>query len=451
MQLYRQCSQTLTQKNSSEGGVTMPEDYDLIIRKARIFGRPNDKIFDIATKEGKIAAIKEHIPAKGEDELEAHGRLITPGFYNMHFHLDSVLKMGDPRYNQSGTLWEGIQIWGEIKDKLTESDILARSEKAVKWMAAYGTLWLRTNADCTSQSLNTVKALVEGRSRFADLMDIQVTAFPQDGIMTEPGNLELLEKSLELGADNVGIIPHNEWTREDGTASIEKAFDLAQKYDKDVDGHVDETDDPSSRYLEVVATQAIKHNWVGRVAAGHVTASHSWDQAYRNRIAGLIAKAGVTIVPNPLINMHLQGRFDGYPKRRGMAPIKFFLDSGVNVCLGHDCVMDPWYPLGVGDMLQTLFMAVHADQMMGYKELCRSTDLITYNAAKAWGNTKEYGIDTGKRANLLVTSVQSDLDLVRIMGPPLYVIKDGKLMVRNLSRLNSEILNNGKWEKLEFS
>jgi len=429
----------------------MPEEYDLVIRKARVIGRPSDKIFDVATKEGKIAEIKEHIPEKGGEELEAQGRLILPGFYNMHFHLDSVLKMGDPRYNQSGTLWEGIQIWGEIKEKLTEEDILARSEKAIKWMTAYGTLWLRTNADSTSPSLNTVKALVKGRSRFADLMDIQVTSFPQDGIMTDPRNLELLEKSLELGADNIGIIPHNEWTREDGVKSIQKAFDLAVKFDKDIDGHVDETDDPSSRYLEVVAAQTIRSKRVGRVAAGHVTASHSWDPAYRNRIAGLVAEAGVTIVPNPLINMHLQGRFDGYPKRRGMAPIRFFLNSGVNVCLGHDCVMDPWYPLGVGDMLQTLFMAVHADQMMGYQELCNSTDLITYNAAKAWRNTGEYGVEVGKRANLLVASVPSTIDLVRMMGPPLYVVKDGKVVAKNLSRISSEVLHNGKWEKLEFA
>jgi cytosine deaminase len=360
-----------------------------------------------------------------------------------------VLKMGEPRYNQSGTLWEGIQIWAEIKDRLTEDDILSRAERAVKWMAAYGTQWLRTNADCTSKGLNTVKALIKGRSRFANLMDVQVTSFPQDGIMTGPDNLEKLERSIELGADNVGIIPHNEWTREDGVASIEKAFDLAVKYGKDIDGHVDETDDPSSRYLEVVAAQAIRRKWQGRVAAGHVTASHSWDPAYRSRIAGLVAEAGVTLVPNPLINMHLQGRFDGYPKRRGMAPIKFFMASGVNVCLGHDCVMDPWYPLGVGDMLQTLFMAVHSDQMMGFQELYQSVDLITHNAAKAWRNG-DYGIGPGKRANFLVANAISPLDLVRMMGPPIYVVRDGRLIAKNNSRFNSEILWNGRWEKLEF-
>lgn len=428
----------------------MPEEYDLVVRKARIFGRPGDRFFDIAVRGRNIESIQGHVAAKGIEEIDAKGRLIVPGFYNMHFHLDSVLKMGDPRYNKSGTLWEGIQIWSELKDTLTEDEILGRAEKAVKMMVAYGTLWLRTHADCTSPSLNTVKALVKCRSSCSDLIDLQVTSFPQDGIRTSPSNLELLERSLELGADNVGIIPHNEWTREDGVGSIEDAFNLCLKYDKDLDGHVDETDDPSSRYLEVVAAQAIRRKWKGRVTAGHVTASHSWDPAYRYRIANLVAKAGITIIANPLINMHLQGRFDGYPKRRGMAPIKFFLESGVNVCLGHDCIMDPWYPLGVGDMLQTLFMAVHADQMMGYDELCRSLELITTNAAKAWRNEQEYGLEPGKRANFLLANASSAIDLVRILGPPLYVVRDGRVIAKNLSRWESEVMHNGRWEKIEF-
>jgi cytosine deaminase len=368
----------------------------------------------------------------------------------MHFHLDSVLKMGDPRYNVSGTLWEGIQIWAEIKNKLTEAEILSRVERAVKWMAAYGTLWLRTHADTTTTNLNTVKALVRGRKELQDLVNIQVTSFPQDGIRTDPGNLELLEKSLELGADNVGMIPHNEWTREDGVKSIEDAFRLATKFNKDIDGHIDETDDPSSRFLEVVAANTIRQKWIGRVTAGHVTASHSWDAAYRYRISSLFARAGITIVANPLINMHLQGRLDGYPKRRGMAPIKSFLASGVNVSLGHDCIMDPWYPLGVGDMLQVLFMAVHVDQMMGQQELADSINLITYNASKAWRNTATYGLDEGRNANFVLANAFSVLDAVRTLGPPLYVVKDGRVIAKNLSRMSSEILHNGKWEKLEF-
>ncbi len=428
----------------------MPEEYDLLIRNARVLGRPSDKKFDLAIGAGIIEKVSEHISKKGAEELDAGGRLVVPGFFNMHFHLDSVLKMGVPRYNASGTLWEGIQIWAEIKDGLTEAEILSRVGTAVKWMAAYGTLWLRTHADTTTANLNTVKALVKGRKEFQDLVNIQVTSFPQDGIRTAPGNLEKLEKSLELGADNVGMIPHNEWTREDGVKSVEDAFGLAEKYNKDIDGHIDETDDPSSRFLEVVAANTIRRKWTGRVTAGHVTASHSWDAAYRYRISNLISKAGITIIANPLINMHLQGRLEGYPKRRGMAPIKFFLSSGVNVSLGHDCIMDPWYPLGVGDMLQVLFMAVHADQIMGHQELADSINLITYNASKAWRNTKHYGLEEGRKANFVLTSGFTVLDAIRTLGPPLYVVKDGRIIAKNLSRMQSEILHNNKWERLEF-
>jgi len=428
----------------------MAESYDLVIRGARILGRPVDRTFDLAVGGGRIRRISPHVAGKSDEEIEAKGRLVLPGFYNMHFHLDSVLKVGDPRYNVSGTLWEGIQIWSEVKNKLSESEILSRVERAVKWMAAYGTLWLRTHADTTTNNLNTVKALVRGREKFRDLVNIQVTSFPQDGIRTDPGNLERLEKSLELGADNVGMIPHNEWTREDGVKSIEDAFRLAKKYNKDIDGHIDETDDPSSRFLEVVAANAIRNKWIGRVTAGHVTASHSWDPAYRYRISGLFARAGITIIANPLINAHLQGRLDGYPKRRGMAPIKSFLSSGVNVALGHDCIMDPWYPLGVGDMLQCLFMAVHVDQMMGQQELTDSINLITYNASKAWRNRAEYGVEEGMKANLVLANAYSVVDALRILGPPLYVVKDGRLIAKNLSRMGSEILHNNKWEKLEF-
>jgi cytosine deaminase len=428
----------------------MPEAFDLVIRNARVLGKPGDKTFDLAVVGGKITRLSPHIAAKGQEEIEAQGRLLLPGFYDMHFHLDSVLKIGDPRYNVSGTLWEGIQIWAEVKNRLSEAEILSRVDRAVKWMAAYGTLWLRTHADTTTSNLNTVKALVRGRKEFRDLVNIQVTSFPQDGIRTDPGNLERLEKSLELGADNVGMIPHNEWTREDGVRSIEDAFRLAKKYNKDIDGHVDETDDPSSRFLEVVAANAVRNKWTGRVAAGHVTASHSWDPAYRYRISNLISRAGITIVANPLVNMHLQGRLDGYPKRRGIAPIKFFLSSGVNVSLGHDCIMDPWYPLGVGDMLQVLFMAVHADQMMGQQELADSINLITYNASKAWRNTSDYGLAEGKGANFVLANACSVTDALRILGPPLYVIKDGRIIAKNLSRMSSEILHNNKWERLEF-
>ncbi|MEM4972042.1 MAG: cytosine deaminase [Sulfolobales archaeon] len=423
--------------------------YDLVVRRARLRDRPRDRLYDIAVENGRITRISEKISGRGSEEIDANGNLVTPSFFNMHFHLDSVLTLGKPRYNESGTLWEGIEIWGELKEKLSVEDILSRVEKAVKLMAAYGTLLVRTHADTSVRSLNTVKALIKAREMFREIIEIQVTAFPQDGILTDPENAELLEKAVELGADNVGMIPHNEWTREDGVRSIEIAFEIAKKYNRDVDGHVDETDDPMSRYLEVVAAKTIRYGWQGRVTAGHVTASHSWDPAYRYRISSLIKKAGITIIANPLINIHLQGRFDIYPKRRGMAPIKFFLSRGINVSLGHDCIMDPWYPLGVGDMLQVLFMAVHLDHIMGVSELRSSLDLITINAAKALRIVDRYGVEEGKEANFVVLNGKDELDVLRILGPPLYVIKGGRIIADNTSRTNPKIMYRGKWEELK--
>ncbi len=427
----------------------MVEKYDIVIRNARIRGRPYDKTFDIAIEGDRIAKIADKIEGHGGTEIDAKGRLVSPPFFDMHFHLDSVLTVGDPRFNESGTLWEGIEIWAERKKKLSVDDIVSRVELAVKYHVAYGTLWIRTHADCTEKTLTTVKGLVKAREVFKDFIDIQVTAFPQDGIMTEPDeHPELMRKALELGADNVGMIPHNEYTREDAVESIKFAFELAKEYNKDIDGHVDETDDPISRNLEVVAKYTLRYGWQGRVAAGHVTASHSWDAAYRYRILPLIRKAGITIVPNPLINIHLQGRFDFYPKRRGMAPISLYLKNGINVALGHDCIMDPWYPLGVGDMLQVLFMAIHVDQMLGWTDLFKALDLITYNAAKAWRKGYEdYGVEEGKKANLVILNGLTDVDVLRIMGPPLYVIRNGTLVADNTGpERELKVFFKGKWE-----
>ncbi len=424
-------------------------EYDILIKNARIYKRSLEEKYDIYIDEGRIADIK---PAgsggHAETVIDAQGFLVAPAFFNAHHHFDGVLAMGDPRFNETGTLWEGIAIWAERKKKLTIDEMLARTEKAVKWMAAYGTLWVRTHADTTEKTLSTVKGLVKAKELFKEIMNIQVTSFPQDGILTEPENRELLEKAMELGADNVGMIPHNEHTMLDGAKSVEVAFDIAEKYDRDIDGHVDETDDPWSRNFEYVVKETFKRKYFGRVAAGHVTASHSWDPVYRNRIFGLAAKAGVAIVPNPLINIHLQGRFDNYPKRRGMAPIKLALEKGVNVALGHDSIMDPWYPLGVGDMLQVLFMAVHVDQMMGYTELMNALDLITFNGAKLWRVEQEYGVEVGKKANLLVLNAKTPLDAIRLMGPPKYVVKDGTLLADNTGG-ELKIFYKGKWEVLK--
>lgn len=422
---------------------------EIVIRKARLDYRHDHKIVDIGIDQGKIVEISERITQRGEEEIDANGRLVVPPFFNMHFHLDSALTLGDPKFNESGTLWEGIRIWGEKKKKLTEEDVINRAERVIKWFVAYGTLWLRSHVDITEKSFTAVRALLRVKEEMKELINLQLTAFPQDGITSDKEVPELLEKAMEMGVDNVGMIPHNEPTREDGVKSIDIAFNIAKKYNRDIDGHIDETDDPNSRFLEVVARKTVEYNYQGRVSAGHVTAMHSWDPAYRFRILSFIRDAGITVVPNPLINITLQGRFDGYPKRRGMAPISLLLTNGINVALGHDCIMDPWYPLGVGDMLQVLFMAVHVDQLTGYNDLLRSLDLITYNGAKAW-RVSNYGIEKGNDANLLVLNAKNEIDALRILGPPLYVIKDGKIIAKSLNREYSEVYNKGRWEKISF-
>ncbi|AAK42880.1 amidohydrolase [Saccharolobus solfataricus] len=406
------------------------------IRNAKLL---DGRIVDVGIEGEKIVCLGE---CEDNDELiDAENKLVIPPYFNMHFHLDSAFTKA---VNKSGTLWEGIRIWQDIRNKISEDEVVRNALTAVKLFVAYGTLWIRSHVDITERSFKLLRAINRVKDESRDIADIQITAFPQDGIFTEKGNDELLRKALENGADNVGLIPHNEITREDGFKSIKYAFELAKEYNKDVDGHIDETDDPNSRYLEVLAKETINNEWYGRVTAGHVTAMHSWDSAYRFRILPYVARAGITVVPNPLINVVLQGRFDGYPKRRGMAPIKEMLYANVNVTLGHDCIMDPWYPLGIGNMLQVLFMAIHLDQMMGINELVSSINLITFNGAKAW-RVKNYGIEVGNEANLLVTDADDVIDLIRFMWPPRFVIRKGKVIAKE----GKYVLFKGKWERIK--
>lgn len=408
----------------------------ITIRNARLL---DGRIVDIGIEDERISCLGE---CRGNDELiDAEKKLVILPYFNMHFHLDSAFTKA---VNRSGTLWEGIRIWQDMRNRISEDEVIRNALTAVKLFVAYGTLWTRTHVDITERSFKLLRAINKVKEESKDMADIQITAFPQDGIFTEKGNDELLRKALENGVDNVGLIPHNEITREDGFRSIKFAFELAKDYNKDVDGHIDETDDPNSRYLEVLLKETIENKWEGRVTAGHATAMHSWDSAYRFRILPYVAKAGITVIPNPLINVVLQGRFDGYPKRRGMAPIKEMLNANVNVALGHDCVMDPWYPLGIGNMLQVLFMAIHLDQMTGFEELISSINLITFNGAKAW-RVKNYGIEIGNEANLLVTDADDVIDLIRFMSPPRFVIRRGKVIAKE----GKYVLFKGKWEKVK--
>ena len=393
------------------------------MRNCRLLER--EGLYDLLITKGRISKIGKDL--KADNSYDALGRLLIPGMGDMHVHLDSAMTLGRPRFNQSGTLLEGIEIWGEYKKSLSKDEVKARARRAVEWMVVQGVTMIRTHADVTESRLEGLRGLLELREEMRDLVNIQVTAFPQDGILTDNGNLELLEKAMEMGADNVGMIPHNEMTREDGVKSISLAFDLAQKYGRGVDGHVDETDDEGSRFLEVVASETYKRGMAGRVAAGHVTAMHSYNGAYADRLMRLLKRAGVNVVVNPAVNLHLQGRYDTYPKRRGLARIKELLAGGVNVSLGNDCLMDPWYPLGRGDILQSLYLAVHAAHLTSYGEVVRSLDLVTYNAAKTFG-LREYGIMEGAVADLVLLDATHPLEVVRDQPTRLLVMKGGKVV-----------------------
>jgi len=398
---------------------------------------------DVKVEGEKITCLGE---CGGDEEvIDANRKMVVPPYFNMHFHLDSAFSsLRHNARNKTGTLWEGIGIWREMREKLTKEEVKENAITAVKLMVSYGTLWIRTHVDVTEKSLKLLEAINEVKEEVREIADVQITAFPQDGIFTDKGNEEVLVKALERGADNVGLIPHNELTREDGIRSVKFAFELAKEYNRPVDGHIDETDDPNSRFLEEVVKETLKNSWQWRVTAGHVTAMHSWDSAYRFRLLPEVARAGVTVVPNPLVNAVLQGRLDGYPKRRGIAPIKEMRKFNVNVALGLDCIMDPWYPLGSGNMLQALFMAVHLDQLTGEGELEESINLITFNAAKAW-RAKGYGLSLGSEANLLVTDAEDVLDLIRFMEPPLYVIRRGKVVAKE----GKFVLFKGRWEEVK--
>jgi cytosine deaminase len=351
--------------------------YQLLIRGARVDG----SLTDVAVADGRIAEIGQDIRGAAEREIQAEGNLLSPPFVEPHIHLDSTLTAGDPRPNRSGTLFEGIEIWSERKQSLSREDVMCRARELLRWQAAQGVLHVRTHVDVTDPDLLALKALLELKESVSDWISLQIVAFPQEGVCSYPGGAELLEEAMRLGADVVGGIPHYEYTRELGVASVEECFRIAEAYDRPLDLHCDETDDPGSRFLEVVTAEALRRDWGPRVTASHTTAFGSYDDAYAARLMGLLAKSRINFVANPLINITLQGRFDSYPKRRGITRVKELWRNGLNVSLGSDNVMDPWYPLGTGNMLQPAHMAVHACHMTSPEEVEACFSMVTRNAA----------------------------------------------------------------------
>ena len=420
---------------------------DLVIKNAKL--RSQEDLVDIGIEKGKIAYIDKAIDKKGVKEIDAKGNLVTPPFCDPHLHLDAVLSVGDPRYNISGTLLEGIQIWGERKPHLTKKIIKKNAIEAVKWEVANGTLKIRTHADTTDPTLLTVESLVEVKNELKDLVDIQIVAFPQDGIFTLPEGAELMERALEMGADVVGGIPHNEFTREDGVKDVAYAFDLAEKFDALIDIHVDETGDDQSRFVEVMAKEAIVRGMQGRVTASHTTAMHNYNNDYAFKLLGILKRAELNMITNPFDNSVLQNRTDGYPRRRGHTRVDEMLARGINVCIGHDSIMDPWYPLGKGSMIQAANLLLHYAHMSGYDQIFQLYDMITNNSAKTMCLQDEYGIEVGKPADLIVMDADNEMDAIRLMSECLYVIRRGHIVAQT-KPAERRVTFNGETNVIDF-
>ena len=409
--------------------------YDLIVRHARLHRRSG--LVDIAIQDGKFARVTGEIADGAMREIDAAGRLLSPPFIDAHVHLDAVLTAGQPRYNASGTLLEGIQIWSERKPSLTREDVKRRVLEEVRWEVAQGTLHIRSHVDVCDPALTALRALLEVREEVRDICDLQLVAFPQDGILSFPNGRELMHKAMELGCDIVGGIPHYEWTRDMGVEEVHYAFALAKEFNRGIDCHIDETDDPHSRFTEVMAADTIEQSWQGRVTASHCTAMHSYDNAYAFKLLRLLARAQVNVIANPFDNVVLQGRFDTYPKRRGITRVKELLAVGVNVALGHDSIMDPWFPLGRGDMLAAAQLALFLCHMSGYEEINDVLDLITTNAAKTLRIEDRYGIEEGKPADFLVLDAPTAFEALRLLPARLHVFKQGREVASTIAARSS--------------
>jgi cytosine deaminase len=380
--------------------------------------------------------------------VDLGGRLVTPPLVEPHIHLDAVLTVGQPRPNVSGSLFEGIAVWAERVKELTVDDVKARAAQALRWQLANGVQAVRSHVDVCDPELRALRGLAELREELRGTIDLQLVAFPQQGILSYDGGRDLMRKAVDLGADVIGAIPHYELTREDGVESVRFAFALADEHGLRVDIHCDETDDEHSRFIEVMVAETIRRGLTGRVTASHTTAMHSYNAAYAYRLVANIARAGLHMVTNPLDNAVLQGRFDTGPVRRGHTRVKQLQEAGVNVCIGHDSIMDPWYPLGYGDPLQAAFVLAHLGHMSGDAELRRLIDMITVNAAAALG-LEDYGLRVGGPADLVVFDAPSEVDALRLVAPRYLVLRAGREVARTRPA-ETTVLWNGVEEPVSF-
>ena len=399
----------------------------MLVKNVHIHNR--EGLWQILIEEGKISRIfsQDEVFNYSGEILDGEEGIVYPPFVEPHIHLDATQTAGQPNWNQSGTLFEGIERWAERKSLLSYEDVKSRAWKTLKWQIANGVQYVRTHVDVSDPTLTALKAMLEVKKEIAPWVDLQIVAFPQEGILSYPNGEKLLDQAMEMGADVVGGIPHFEFTREYGVESMHIAFDIARKYNKQIDIHCDEIDDEQSRFVETVAALALKYDMGEKVTASHTTAMHSYNNAYASRLFRLLKMSKIHFVANPLVNIHLQGRFDTYPKRRGVTRVKEMLKNNINVCFGHDDVFDPWYPLGTANMLQVLHMGLHVCQLMGYSQINDGLKLVTENSAKALG-LMDYGIQEGNSANFIVLPAENGFDAVRRQVPTRYSIRHGKVI-----------------------
>jgi len=411
--------------------------FDLIIRNANLpDGR---KGLDIAVQGDRIAAIAPRIEAEGP-EIDATGRLVSPPFIDPHFHMDATLSLGLPRMNRSGTLLEGIALWGELRPLLTREALVERALRYIDLAVTQGMGAIRTHVDTSDPRLVTVEAMIEVRERVKPYLDLQLVAFPQDGYLRAPQGVAALNRALDMGVDIVGGIPHFERTMEDGRLSVEALCRIAADRGLPVDMHCDETDDPMSRHVETLAAQTLRFGLQGRVAGSHLTSMHSMDDYYVSKLIPLIAESGMNVIPNPLINIMLQGRHDSYPKRRGMTRVPELMAAGINVSFGHDCVMDPWYSMGSGDMLEVGHMAIHVAQMASVQDKTTIFNALTVNSARTMG-LQGYGLEVGCFADMVILQARDPAEALRLKPVKLAVIRRGRVIARTPARVGQLFLD----------
>lgn len=400
---------------------------DLLITNASLPDGRTDMA--VAVQDGRIVEVTQGLQAPAHETVDAEGQLLSPPFCDPHFHMDATLSYGLPRVNQSGTLLEGIALWGELKPLLTEEALVERALTYCDWAVAKGLLAIRSHVDTSDPSLLPVRAMLEVKKRVAPYLDLQLVAFPQDGVLRTKGGLDHLKRALDLGVDVVGGIPHFERTMADGAASVKLLCELAAERGLPVDMHCDESDDPLSRHIETLAFETQRLGLQGRVNGSHLTSMHSMDNYYVSKLIPLIAEAGVSAVANPLINITLQGRHDTYPKRRGMTRVPELMAAGVTVAFGHDCVMDPWYSLGSSDMLEVAHMGLHVAQMTSQAGMRQCFDAVTANAAKVMG-LAGYGIEAGKEASFVLLQARDPVEAIRLRATRLKVWRRGVLLAQ---------------------